>query len=804
MPPLARARRTAATLALTAASGGPLAAQATTQASTQAAVPPAGPAWIAGGSTLADFRVALDSTVAHGGRRSVRIASVGDTIEGFVAVSTTVPAGEFRGRRARLSGHLRGAALRGDGGALWLRADAGSRSVAFTNSQARPVLGTADWTRVEIEIDVPASATTLLFGILSAGPGTLWADDLVLDAPNDGVVTLKERRAFDFEDVRLVVPPTVAILREAPRALEGRGLDNVVAFTRLLGYVRYFHPADEALRVNWDDFTVRGLRAVERAPTADSLARTLRALFSAVAPTVAVFRTGGPAPAPLAALRAGGATAGVIAWRHLGVGLESPRSGSNIYSSVRVRLPVPTPGATIGPEQLGLGRGATQVQRVAVPDPREPARVDLGAGVSAAVPLAVYTTLATLPDSLTKARPAPPTALLSPRDRATRMAAVITTWNVMQHFYPYFDVVRADWPAALRRALAGAAADGDRADFQATMERLVAALRDGHGSVSGGPRMPALPLTLELVEGQVAVVAVGDSAAPADVRVGDVVLAVDGVPADAALRAWEERISGSTPQWIRYVALNRLGSGPAGTSATVRLRRAADPSAPARDVRLPRGTPAALPLVGLPAKVAELRPGVMYVDLDRITDADFDAALPQLQKATGIVFDMRGYPGTVSTPRILAHLTDTIIRSARFEVPLVMRPDRAGMQFTDGGWPVTPRTPRLTAKIAFLTGGGAISYAETTMGIVEAFRLGEIVGEATAGTNGNVNPFMLPGGYSVSWTGMRVRKHDGSRHHGVGIAPTVPARRTIRGVAAGRDEVLDRAVDVVTGVRVVH
>jgi C-terminal processing protease CtpA/Prc len=87
------------------------------------------------------------------------------------------------------------------------------------------------------------------------------------------------------------------------------------------------------------------------------------------------------------------------------------------------------------------------------------------------------------------------------------------------------------------------------------------------------------------------------------------------------------------------------------------------------------------------------------------------------------------------------------------------------------------------------------------MGIVEAYRLGEIVGEATAGTNGNVNPFVLPGGYSVSWTGMQVLKHDGSRHHGVGIRPTIPVQRTRAGVAAGRDELLERAVEVVIRAR---
>jgi hypothetical protein len=45
-----------------------------------------------------------------------------------------------------------------------------------------------------------------------------------------------------------------------------------------------------------------------------------------------------------------------------------------------------------------------------------------------------------------------------------------------------------------------------------------------------------------------------------------------------------------------------------------------------------------------------------------------------------------------------------------------------------------------------------------------------------------------------SW--MRV-DHDGSRHHGVGIAPTVPVSRTLAGVAAGRDEILEHAVQIV-------
>jgi C-terminal processing protease CtpA/Prc len=60
-----------------------------------------------------------------------------------------------------------------------------------------------------------------------------------------------------------------------------------------------------------------------------------------------------------------------------------------------------------------------------------------------------------------------------------------------------------------------------------------------------------------------------------------------------------------------------------------------------------------------------------------------------------------------------------------------------------------------------------------------------------------VNMCTLPGGYTITWTGMKVLKHDGSRHHGVGIIPTIPVSRTRAGVAAGRDEFLERAMSAV-------
>jgi hypothetical protein len=46
---------------------------------------------------------------------------------------------------------------------------------------------------------------------------------------------------------------------------------------------------------------------------------------------------------------------------------------------------------------------------------------------------------------------------------------------------------------------------------------------------------------------------------------------------------------------------------------------------------------------------------------------------------------------------------------------------------------------------------------------------------------------------------MKVVKHDGSQHHTIGILPTVPCRRTAAGAAAGRDEQLEKALEIVRG-----
>lgn len=705
--------------------------------------------WKATHALRSGYRVALVDRSPHGGRACVEVARDSNAFKDAGAIVQTVDAAPFRGRRVSLRGWLRFAGRPGRGGMhLWMRVDRPREATGFYDDMNdRPVWST-EWTEARIVGEVAADADSIAFGAMLTGDGTGHADDLVLEAL--GSVHEGNRSA-------------------AP--LSNRGLANLVAFTRLLGYVRHFHPSDESARANWDVVAIAGVQEVEGARTPRDLARRLERFFRPLAPTLRVANRPLPALDPRAMTVRGSTATHITGWWHLGWRGSSAQSQ---YHSRRPRAPIGAASDSV------LALGAEH-------------RADLGGGVWCSVPLAVLAdSLGTLPRaSATSPKLRRPDGWLpSGNDRSTRLAAVALMWNVAQHFYPYFDVVDVDWPEQLAIALRAAAADHDADAFQATLERMIAALQDGHGNVHSATRdLRPVPLTWTTIEDRLVVTHVHESMA-GRIRAGDEVTAIDGRPIAEAIEEIRRRSSAATPQHLRHVVETRLPEL-AGDSLTLDL---ASVDGALRRERVPRGweRPAR------PDSIAEPAPGVIYVDLDRVTRADFERELPRLAKARGIVFDVRGYPRVPHW--VPGHFVDSTIASPQWHKPIVTRPDQEDVTFQSSDWLVQPREPRLTAPVAFLIDGRAISYAETFLGMVERYRLGELVGEATAGTNGNVVTQLLPGGYRVGYTGMKVLKHDGSRHHGVGIQPTVPVRPTRAGVAAGRDEQLERAIAVVSGI----
>jgi hypothetical protein len=462
----------------------------------------------------------------------------------------------------------------------------------------------------------------------------------------------------------------------------------------------------------------------------------------------------------------------------------------------------PVPGYTLAVAGPGAD-GAAALTLASLPPERVPgdlldvhaaigevAEVPLGSGLRAWIPLALPSTVGPDAHTLTAATaaPVPPVAPES-GDADLRLADVVAGWAVLEQFYPYFGDVDVDWAGALGVALDAAADDAGPDDHLRTLQTLVAPLVDGHAAVQvpGAVRADAA-VAWAFAEGALVVTASGVEG----VAVGDVIGAIDGVPAAEALAAEEARYSGS-PQWRRSRALAHLGAGPAGTAVVLTVDGADGP----RDVPVPR-TGAPDPTFPHPP-LATLDGGVRYVDLSRADPKDLAREARALARSPGVVFDLRGYPN--GTDGVLRHLLEAPERDRWMHVPERTHPVVPGgprpiAGTLDLGWDLRPKGPRLEVPVVFLTGGGAISYAESVMGYVEALGL-PIVGGPTAGANGNIVDVALPSGASFWFTGMRVTRHDGTPSHGVGIRPTVPVEPTVAGLRAGRDEVLEAALRLI-------
>lgn len=573
-----------------------------------------------------------------------------------------------------------------------------------------------------------------------------------------------------------------ALRADAPAAaLSGRGVKNLAALAKLYGYVRFFHPTDEVKEVrNWDSFMTACVEQVEGVKDSAELAAALTELFAPVAQSVQIWsgdEKDGPAPfVPSKDAKL------YTVWRHDGVGGLMEEDPSEVYSSKRMQYPVKQPG------DGGAPMGAAVVK-------------NLGGGVWCRVPLTLEldAQMRTMP--IATGEPAEPKRPdwwnASGDDRAARIAGVIMAWNVFQHFYPYFDVVDVDWPGVLTASMKQAAIDENRYAFYDTLKRMVGELEDGHGSVTLPGYVWPQPLNIlfDWVGDRLIVVKAGEGVEK--IKPGDEVVAIRGTPTAEWYAELRQRVSASTEGLARARVLWETPSfGMKNEPVEMTFRRAGSVGEEFT-VTVPRTSDYASLKEARPANGSEVAPGIVYFDLNGADDPALRAAMPAISRADGVIFDLRGYPGDAAV-RVLRHLTGEPIQSAKWQIGLARFPDQENIEWRNTGrWRLTPLEPRLGSgkqKVVFITNGRAISYAESCMGIVEAYKLGEIVGEPTAGTNGNVNRFHVCGTYIIGWTGMRVIKHDDSQHHGVGIRPTIPKSRTVEGIAAGRDELLETAI----------
>ncbi|HEY0115570.1 MAG TPA: S41 family peptidase [Allosphingosinicella sp.] len=389
-----------------------------------------------------------------------------------------------------------------------------------------------------------------------------------------------------------------------------------------------------------------------------------------------------------------------------------------------------------------------------------------------------------------------------PLSLGQRIVALAKLWGTIEYFFPYRSLTDRPWSATLDEFVPVFAAASTREAYEDAVVRLAQRTHDSHSFVSGLRAHRSRPLWapriyVRPVEGRFAVAGLLDPALADRLKIGDEIAAVDGRPVAELAAEMRPFIASSTAQSLAQGTAMFLLSGAENSEARLTIRRGGEASA---EVTIPRSI-RVLAAAQLPSQEPSFRrieAGIGYINLERLTRADADRAMDALMDTQALIFDLRGYPqGTAwaLAPRLALDGREGA-DAAQFRRPSYRGPSEPQQSWTSFTQPIPTGTrPRYRGRIFVLIDDRAISQSEHTALFFKAAANPVFVGTPTAGANGDVTRLSLPGGLSLSFTGHDVRHADGTRLQRVGIQPDVVVAPTLAGMRAGRDEVLEAALE---------
>ncbi len=694
-----------------------------------------------GGPPLTLF---ADDKVVHSGRWSARLERHPDSPSTFSSITKSIPM-DFAGQNIEFRGFLRTEEV-SDFVGLWMREDGESPALAFDNMQARQLKGTTDWKEYSITLPVHPEARQLFFGVLLAGTGKAWADDLQLlvdgkpvwDAPrvDRSTTVLDTDHEFDAGSGITL------------NALSKVQIDNLVTLGKVWGFLKYYHPKVTSGERHWDYDLFRVLPKILAAPDHAAANAALQQWIDGLGPV--------PSCKPCAKL-----------------------DDKNPYFK-------PDLDWISNKAELGsLSRTLQSIRDNHLPDKQ------------------FY--VSKVPEvGNPKFDHEPGYPILKFPDPGFQILSLYRFWNIIEYWSPYRDIVGEDWNEVLAEFIPRFALAKSSEDYQREVMALLAKAHDGHANIwsSLQARPPVgkcrIPINVRFVENQAVIGGFPASEANSlgGLQLGDVITELDGVPIAKLIAQWSPYYSASN-EAARLRDLGRyLTRGDCGETKIGIYRGADALTITTKRVSLAINdfSPGTHDLPGPAFRL--LSKDVAYLKLSSVKDADAASYVQQAAGTKGLIIDIRNYPSSFMVFALGNLLVDHETPFASFTEADLANPGAFHWGATES---LQPEKPHYIGKVVILVDETSMSQAEYT---AMAFRVAPgaiVLGSTTSGADGNVSPFALPGGLHAGISGIGVFYPDKSPTQQIAIIPNVKVTPTIAGIRAGRDEVLEEALRQLLG-----
>jgi len=191
-----------------------------------------------------------------------------------------------------------------------------------------------------------------------------------------------------------------------------------------------------------------------------------------------------------------------------------------------------------------------------------------------------------------------------------------------------------------------------------------------------------------------------------------------------------------------------------------------------------------------------------YVDLGRLRADMIDSMLTTFKNTAAIIMDMRGYPqGTawVLAPRLTGKKSwETATVSFRRVESMHLNTINAPKERENisSGFQVVAGTDKwhYKGKTVMLINEEAVSESEHSGLLYKTANNTVFIGSPSAGANGNVTHFKIPGKVDLYFSGCAISWTNGKQLQRIGLPPDILVVPTIKGLRQGKDEVLERGL----------
>lgn len=391
---------------------------------------------------------------------------------------------------------------------------------------------------------------------------------------------------------------------------------------------------------------------------------------------------------------------------------------------------------------------------------------------------------------------------MSMDDDGMRVLSLFRYWNMIEYFFPYKYMTDQKWDDVLTEMIPQMVNAESGLNYKLACLEMIKKVQDTHANIwmqdkdlSKHFGENGIPLEVTFIENQPVVTKFYAAFDKSDskIKVGDIITNIDGKSIETVVKEKMKYCTASNDAtMLRNVAkrllrtngdeVNLTLQGSDGKSYKENLKPILN-----REIKywLERPTESHKILDG---NIGYLYPGALEA-------GEIDDIMTTFQSTEGLVIDMRCYPSDFLVFSLGKYLMPDKNEFVKFTSGMLEKPGAFMMgQMVSNG---ESNPDYYKGKVVIIINEETQSQAEyTTMALRSAPKC-TVIGSTTAGADGNVSTILLPGGIRTMISGIGVYYPDGTETQRIGIIPNIEIRPTIKGIQEGKDELLDKAIEIV-------